>query len=81
VLVTVPFTEPHPASGARGVAVLVALAIIAVTTAIWVLSWKRQSVFISALTVLGAAGGVLGGLAPIGTAIAVGCVVCATAGV
>jgi len=81
VLVTVPFAEPHPGAGASGVAVAVALAVIFVAWILWLLCERNTRVTVAALAVIGLAGGVLAGLSPLSTAIAVGCVVTAAAGV
>jgi signal transduction histidine kinase len=81
VLVTVPFAEPHPGAGASGVAVAVALGVIFMAWIFWLLRPRSTRVTVVALAVLGLAGGVLAGLSPLSTAIAVGCVVTAAAGV
>jgi signal transduction histidine kinase len=80
VLVTVPLAEPEPGSGAQGTAIAVALGVSAVSWLAWMLFRGRERYLIAALTVMGAAGGVLAGLSPLSTAIAVGCVVTSSAG-
>jgi signal transduction histidine kinase len=81
VLVTVPLAEPHPGSGADGIAVAVALAVSTVSWVVWLCARHRPRLAIGALAVMGAAGGVLAGLSPLSTAVAVGCVVTSSAGV
>jgi signal transduction histidine kinase len=81
VLVTVPFAEPHPGAGATGIAVAVALCVIFIGWVFWLLCERNARMTVAALAVLGLAGGVLAGLSPLSTAIAVGCVVTAAAGV
>jgi signal transduction histidine kinase len=80
VLVTVPFAEPRLGVGPRGIAVAAALGICAVGWLVWLSARGRQPVVIGALAVLGAAGGALAGLSALSTAVAVGCVVTASAG-
>jgi signal transduction histidine kinase len=81
VLVTVPFAKPHPGAGARGVALAVTLGVIFASWIFWLLSERNTRRTAAALGVIGVAGGVLAGLTPLSTAIAVGCVVTAAAGV
>jgi signal transduction histidine kinase len=81
VLVTVPFAQPHPGAGAGGVAVAVALGVIFASWICWLLCERSTGWTIAALAVLGLAGGVLAGLSPLSTAIAVGCAVTSAAGV
>jgi len=83
VLVTVPFAKPHPGAGASGVAVAVALGVIFIAWIFWLLCERKGNtrVTTAALAVIGLAGGVLAGLSPLSTSIAVGCVVTAAAGV
>jgi signal transduction histidine kinase len=81
VLATVPFAEPHPGAGARGVAVAVTLCVIFASAILWLL-WERSNRgTVAPLAIIGLAGGVLAGLSPLSTALAVGCVVTAAAGV
>jgi signal transduction histidine kinase len=81
VLVTVPLAEPPVGAGARGIAIAVTLGVSAVSWAVWLLAGRREHLMIAALAVMGAAGGVLAGLSPLSTAVAVGCVVTSAAGV
>jgi signal transduction histidine kinase len=81
VLITVPLAQPHLGAGAKGVAVAIALAISAASWIVWLIGETRQPVMVAALAVLGAAGGTLAGLTPLSTAIAVGCMATATAGI
>jgi signal transduction histidine kinase len=80
VLITVPLAQPHLGSGADGIGVAVALGVSTVSWAVWLLARRRARVAIVALSVMGVAGGVLAGLSPLSTAIAVGCVVTSTVG-
>ena len=81
VLITVPLAEPHPGSGADGIAVAVALGVSTVSWVVWLCARHRPRLAIAALAVMGPAGGVLAGVSPLSTAIAVGCVVTSSAGV
>jgi len=81
VLVTVPLAEPAPGSGAQGTAIAIALAVSAVSFVVWLFARNSEPVTVAALIVMGAAGGALAGLSPLSTAIAIGCVVTASAGV
>jgi len=81
VLVTVPFSQPHPGAGALGIAVAVVLAVVAVSGVSWLLLERSTYFTVAALAVMGLAGGTLAGLSPLSTAIAVGCVVTSAAGV
>ncbi len=58
----------------------VALGVSTVSWVAWLLARRRLRVAIVALSVMGVAGGVLAGLSPLSTAIAVGCVVTSTVG-
>ncbi|HEY5354521.1 MAG TPA: histidine kinase [Streptosporangiaceae bacterium] len=80
VLITVPLAEPHLGSGADGIGVAVSLGVATVSWVVWLLARRRARLAIAALAVMGAAGGVLAGLSPLSTAIAVGCVVTSTVG-
>lgn len=79
-LVTVPLAEPHLGEGAAGTALAVALGVCVVGGVVWFLARGRERLTVATLAVLGVAGGTLAGLSPLSTAIAVGCVVTATAG-
>lgn len=81
VLVTIAFAEPHLGAGATGVALAVTLGVIVAGWIFWLLYERSTPRTIAALSVIGLAGGVLAGLSPLSTAIAVGCVVTAAAGV
>ncbi len=80
VLITVPLAQPHPGQGPVGIGIAVALGVSTVSWVVWLLSRRRPRVSIAALAVMGAAGGVLAGLSPLSTAIAVGCVATSSAG-
>ncbi len=81
VLVTVPLATPHPGVGAQGVAVAVTLGISVVAWLVWEFTGRAHRVQVPALVVLGAAGGALAGVSSQSPAIAVGCLVTASAGV
>ena len=81
VLVTVPLAQPHLGVGNRGVAVAVTLVVVAASWIFWLLCERSIRGTVAALTVIGLAGGAIAGLSPLSTAIAVGCVVTAAAGV
>jgi signal transduction histidine kinase len=81
VVTTAWLARPGPASGgARGPAIAVALAVSAIAWIAWILSDGHERPNTWSLAVMGAAGGVLGGLSPNGPAIAVGCVAAFSAG-
>ena len=80
VLITVPLAQPHLGSGADGIGVAVALGVSTASWVVYLLARRRPRAAIVALSVTGVAGGVLAGLSPLSTAIAVGCVVTSTAG-
>jgi len=79
-LVTVPLAEPHLGVGAAGTALAVALGVCVVGGVGWFLARGRERLTVATLAVLGVAGGMLAGLSPLSTALAVGCVVTATVG-
>ena len=81
VLVTVPLAVPHPGQGASGVVVAVALVLSAGAWLVWMFAERDHPVVLPALIVMAAAGGVLAGVSWRSPAVAVGCVVTATAGV
>jgi signal transduction histidine kinase len=81
VLVTVPLAEPHLGQGASGVVVAVALVLSAAAWLVWMFAGRAHPVVLPALIVMAAAGGVLAGVSWRSPAVAVGCVVTATAGV
>lgn len=80
VVVTVPLAKPHLGAGAQGTAVAVALGLSVVSWAAWLLLRRRLPLAIAALAVMAAAGGVLAGVSPLGTGVAVGCLVTSSAG-
>jgi signal transduction histidine kinase len=80
VLITVPLAQPRLGAGPRGIAVAVALGISAVSWVVWLLARGSERLTTAALAVMGIGGGVLAGVSPLSTAIAVGCVVTAAAG-
>jgi signal transduction histidine kinase len=81
VLVTVPLAKPHLMAGTDGVLVAVALACVAAAWVVWLLVQRWFGPMVTALAVMGAAGGVLAGASPFSPAIAAGCVVTSSAAV
>jgi signal transduction histidine kinase len=81
-LVTSTFLTPQPhfPEGARGITGMAALGVTAVAWVAWLFARRRERLFVAALAVLAASGGVLAGLSALSPAIAVGCVVTSTAG-
>jgi signal transduction histidine kinase len=80
VLVTVPLATPNPGAGPKTGALTVTLVICGVSWVVWELARNRPLTWVASLAVLGAAGGVLAGLTPLSTAVAVGFVVTTSAG-
>jgi signal transduction histidine kinase len=86
-LVILPFTGWGPDGGAARVAWDAAIGVSIAAWLIWMLVAvvsrvpARDTLFIAALAVLAASGGILAGLSALSPAIAVGCVVTASAGV
>ena len=81
VLVTVPLAEPHLGAGARGTAVAVTLAVSAVSCIAWLAAGGREHLLVTALAVMGVAGGALAGLSPLSPALAFGAMATSAAGV
>jgi signal transduction histidine kinase len=81
VVVTVSVARPAPGFGsARGLAIVVFLAVSAAAWITWILSDRRDGQMAVSLAVLGLAGGVLAGLTPNSPAVAVPCVAAFAAG-
>jgi signal transduction histidine kinase len=80
-LATVPFTTPHFFRGARGVADTIALALCVIAWLVWLFGDRNERAVTPAVIVLGAAGGVLAGLSSLSLAMAIGCVVTASAAI
>jgi signal transduction histidine kinase len=80
VLVTVPLSTPNPRLGTASVAVAVTLGVAAVAWIVWLVTRHRFRLMVAALIVMAAAGGALAGIATLSPAVAVGCVVAASAG-
>jgi signal transduction histidine kinase len=80
VLVTVPISTPNPRLGAASAAVAVTLGVAALAWIIWLLTKHRYRLMVTALVVMAAAGGALAGIASLSPAVAIGCVVTASAG-
>jgi len=81
VLVTVPLAQPHLGVQGRGLAVGITLGVVAVSGIFWLICERSRSLTIAALAVMGLAGGLLAGLSPLSTALAIGCVVTSAAGI
>ena len=82
MLATVPLATPHPGlTGPRSIAITVTLVVCAAAWLVWLRADCRFGVMVTALSVMAVAGGILAGLSPFSTAIAVGCVVTSSAGV
>jgi signal transduction histidine kinase len=80
VLVNVPLAQPGIGTGAQGIALAVALGASAVTYIVWMLARRSEQVWLVSLIVMAASGGVLAGLSPQTTAVAIGCVATSSAG-
>jgi len=85
VIITVSLASPRPGTdSARGVAIVVTLALSAAGWIVWMLAGHtgaRQRLNLSGLVVMAGAGGVLAGLSPSSPAVAVGCAAAFSAGV
>jgi len=82
VLATVPLASPHPGlNDARTIAILAGLVVCAVAWLVWLRSDGRPRLMVTALSVMGVTGGLLAGLSPFSTAIAVCCVVTSSVGI
>jgi signal transduction histidine kinase len=82
MLATVPLATPHPGlTGPRSIAITITLVVCAAAWLVWLRADCRFAVMVTALSVMAVAGGILAGLSPFSTAIAVGCVVTSSAGV
>jgi len=80
VVVTVPLYTPHFGSSALGIAIAAALAVSAVAAVTWQFSEGRPRLWLAALVVMGAAGGVLAGLSSLSAAVAISFMVAISAG-
>jgi len=80
VIITVPLSTPHFGRSGDGVAIALALTVSAVSWAVWSFCGNRPWLWVIALAVMGAAGGVLAGLTSLNSAVAIGFVVAITAG-
>lgn len=80
VVITVPLFTPNFGTGPQGIAMAVALAISTVAWAVWQLAEGRPRLWLAALVVMGAAGGMLAGLSSLSTAVSVSLAVAVSAG-
>ena len=80
VVITVPLLTPGFGTGPRGVTTLVTLVLSVATWGVWHFSARRPHRWLAALAVMGLVGGVLAGTSTTSTAVAIGCVVAASAG-
>lgn len=80
VLITLPFAKPQLGAGAQGTALAVALGVATIGYVIWLFSRSNEARTAAMLAVMAASGGVLAGLSPMSTAIAIGCVATSSAG-
>jgi signal transduction histidine kinase len=80
VLVTVPLSTPNPRLRTAGVVIAVTLGVAAVAWMIWLATRRRFRLMVTALVVMAVAGGTLAGIATLSPAVAIGCVVAASAG-
>jgi signal transduction histidine kinase len=80
VVVTVPLYTPHFGRSALGIAIAAALAVSAVAAVTWQFSDGRPRLWLAALVVMGAAGGVLAGLSALSAAVAISFMVAISAG-
>jgi len=81
VLITVPLARPHPGQGGAGIVVAITLGLSAAAWLTWLFAGRARPVVLPAMVVMAAAGGVLAGVSWDSPAVAVGCVVTASAGV
>ncbi len=80
VVVTTPLSTPHFGAGRTGIATIVTLVVSVAAWIVWQFSVRRPYLWLGALAVMGLAGGALAGLSSVSTAVAIGCVVAASAG-
>src|SRR5215472_2732802 len=80
VLVTLPFAKPELGVGAQGTALAIALGAATISYLIWLFSRYNESMTMAMMAVMAVSGGVLAGLSPLSTAIAIGCVATSSAG-
>jgi signal transduction histidine kinase len=80
VLATLPLAKPRLGVGPTGTALAIALGVAAISYVAWLLSRRSEPLTIATLGLMAISGGVLAGLSPLSTAIAIGCVVTSSAG-
>jgi signal transduction histidine kinase len=80
VLATVPLARPRLGVGPEGTALAIALGAATVSYIAWLFSRRSESMTVVTLAVMAVSGGVLAGLSPLSTGIAIGCVVTSSAG-
>jgi signal transduction histidine kinase len=80
VVITVPLSTPHFGHPGQGLGIALALTVSAVSWAVWTFAANRPWLWVIAISVMGAAGGVLAGLSSLSSAVSVGLVVSISAG-
>jgi len=80
VLVTLPFAKPELGVGAQGTALAIALGTATISYVIWLFVRDNEPMTVAMMAVMAVSGGVLAGLSPLSTAIAIGCVATSSAG-
>ena len=80
VLATLPLAKPRLGVGPQGTALAIALGVAAISYIVWLLSRRSEPMTVTTMAAMAVSGGVLAGLSPLSTAIAIGCVVTSSAG-
>jgi len=80
VLATLPLAKPRLGVGPQGTALAIAMGVAAVSYVAWLFAQRSDPMTVATLAVMAVSGGVLAGLSPLSTAIAIGCVVTSSAG-
>ena len=80
VLVTLPFAKPELGVGAQGTALAIALGTATISYVIWLFVRDNEPMTVAMMAAMAVSGGVLAGLSPLSTAIAIGCVATSSAG-
>jgi signal transduction histidine kinase len=80
VIATLPFATPRLALGGHGLAIAITLGVCAVLWIAWMLTESSPRMAMLMLALLAVPAGVIAGLDPLSTAVAVGCTVTSSAG-